>query len=165
MTSVQVCLHGRRILQTILDICDQRWTYAGCQIAMATKFYMVAIMNCRSTVRNLLHVTRLGPRILIWLLDFWTLSARPLTTKELCFIDLPGLRDKNYDSRQCVDMPKTWSGRYKKRPWCLSRLYRFDGKRNKYEHGALIEWYWQKKPQSFGVEKTVPVHFQHKSYV
>jgi hypothetical protein len=109
MTSVQICYHGRRILQIIFDTRDQGWTYAGCQVAMATKFYMVAINNCRSSERNLLHVTHLRPRILSWRLNFWTFSAPLLTTKELIFTEIPGLspyskRDKNFDNIQCVNM-------------------------------------------------------------
>ena len=149
MTVVQVCFHGLGVLQVIFDTRDQGWTYAGCQVAMATKFYRVAINSCRFTVRNLLHVTRMGPRILSWRLDFWTLSATLLMTKELSFTDILGLRpysmrDTNYSNRQCVKMLNTWSGSYKKQPcFFLSRFYGLDGKRNKYEQAALMEWYWQ----------------------
>jgi len=116
----------------------------GCHFATATKFCTVAITECRSTARNLLHVTRPVPRILSWLLDFWTLSAPLLTTTELNIIDILGLntyskRGKNNDKRHCVKHAKNvkWC---KKRPCYWSRLYRFDGKQKKYEQGALLEW-------------------------
>ena len=46
-----------------------RGTLPGRQVAVATKFCPVAPDICKSAVWNLLHVTRLVPQILRWLLD------------------------------------------------------------------------------------------------
>jgi hypothetical protein len=45
------------------------------QVARVTKFYTVAPNICGSSVWNLLLVTRLVPRILRRLLDFWTVCG------------------------------------------------------------------------------------------
>ena len=47
----------------------------GARAAVATKLCMMAPNVCGSSVRNLLHVTLLTPRILRWLLDFWKICA------------------------------------------------------------------------------------------
>ena len=49
----------------------------GCkdQITKATKFYMVASHICGSSVRNLLHVIIMVPRVLRWLLHFWSICV------------------------------------------------------------------------------------------
>jgi hypothetical protein len=43
--------------------------------AVASKFCMVVPNICGSSVRNLLQVILLPPRILRWLLDFWKFCA------------------------------------------------------------------------------------------
>lgn len=45
------------------------YTNPGFQVDWVTKFYMVAPNICEGSVGNVLHVTILVPRILIWLLD------------------------------------------------------------------------------------------------
>ena len=45
-----------------------------------TEFCTVAPNVCGSSVRKLLHVTLLMPRILRWLLDFWKISTPLLYT-------------------------------------------------------------------------------------
>jgi hypothetical protein len=150
---------------------DQGWTYAGCQVAMATKFYMVAINNCRSSVRNLLHVTHLGPRILSWRLTFCTFSAPLLTTKELIFTEIPGLspyskRDKNFDNRQCVNMLRREAVGTRNDP-VVCQDYT-DSMVNEIYTNTEHYWnYTDRRNRSRHVEKkTVPVpFFQHLSYV
>jgi len=50
-------------------------TNTGHQVTMATKLCTVAPNICGSSVWNLLHVTFLMPRILRWLVHFYTIFA------------------------------------------------------------------------------------------
>jgi len=54
-----------------------RWGYTDirCLVAAATKFCTVAPNICGPSFWNMLHVTLLVPRILRWLLDFWTVCT------------------------------------------------------------------------------------------
>ena len=54
---------------------DERDTSRWCYITLATKFYMVPTNLYGSLVWNLIHVTLLAPRILLWLHDFWKIFA------------------------------------------------------------------------------------------
>jgi len=47
------------------------------QVARPTEFYKMAPNVCESLVWDLLRATVLAPRILSWILDFWT-SLTPL---------------------------------------------------------------------------------------
>jgi hypothetical protein len=58
--------------------CTDRNICAGLDKYRATKFATVTPNICGSSMRNLFHVTLLGPRILTWLLDGCTVSV-PLT--------------------------------------------------------------------------------------
>jgi hypothetical protein len=50
---------------------EQGGTNLRSQWAVATKFCVLAINTCESTLLNVLHTTFLAPRILRWFLDFW----------------------------------------------------------------------------------------------
>jgi hypothetical protein len=54
-----------------------RWGYTDmrCLVAAATKFCTDAPNICGPSFCNMLHVTLLVPRILRWLLDFWTVCT------------------------------------------------------------------------------------------
>jgi hypothetical protein len=56
-------------------VATQRCTNPTCQVAMANKLCIVAPNICGSLVWNWLHVTLLVQRILMCLLDFWTICA------------------------------------------------------------------------------------------
>ena len=59
-----------------------------CLVAVTTKYHTVAPNICGPSLWNLLHVTLLVPRILRWLLDFWTVctlhSLRAPSTAVVC---------------------------------------------------------------------------------
>ena len=67
-------LDQNQIFQNLYQL--QRCTNPGHQVAQVTKFWMVMPNICGSSVWNLLHMTHLAPRILKWLLEFW--SCAPL---------------------------------------------------------------------------------------
>ena len=46
-----------------------------CQVNMVTKFDMVVLSICGSSVWTLLHVALQAPRILRWSVDFWKICA------------------------------------------------------------------------------------------
>jgi hypothetical protein len=58
---------------------NQWYINPGCQVALATKLYIVTPNICRSTAQDMLHVTILTTRIFRWHLDFCTICA-PLTS-------------------------------------------------------------------------------------
>ena len=67
-------LHGRRVF-IWHKAQPQVSSNPGRKVAVASKFCTVAPVICGSSIRNLLHVTLVAPRILRWLLDFWKVFA------------------------------------------------------------------------------------------
>jgi hypothetical protein len=52
-------------------VCGHGHTFTGCQGTTASKFCSVAPSTCGSSLCDFLHVARLTPRILRWLVDFF----------------------------------------------------------------------------------------------
>lgn len=74
-------LHGRRVFiwhKALPLVCSN----PGRQVAMASKFCLVAPDICGSSVWNLLCVTLVAHRILRWLIDFWKVFASLLYNNE-----------------------------------------------------------------------------------
>jgi hypothetical protein len=65
-----------QVVQTLMrKIMKQVCANPGCQVPWSAKFCVAVPYICGSAVWNFLHVTRLTPRILWWLLDFWKICA------------------------------------------------------------------------------------------
>ena len=73
---------------------DQGHTNTGRQVAWATKLKTVMPNTCESSVRNLFHVTLLGPRILRWLPGFFFFLIGGLVLC-LTFVQYSNFYDEN----------------------------------------------------------------------
>ena len=90
-------LNQNRIFQNLYQL--QRCTNPGHQVGQVTKFWMVVPNICGSSVWNLLHVTLLAPRILKWLLEFWSCCAPLAWYMLLYFLTSPF---HQFDWLKCV---------------------------------------------------------------
>jgi len=59
----------------VLNIINLWRTNSGCQVARATKFYMVVTNICVTSVRNLNHAVLMAPRIFWPFLDVWKFNV------------------------------------------------------------------------------------------
>jgi hypothetical protein len=57
------------------NVVFQGCTNSGFQVTQAITFCIMAPNICGFSVLILLHVTQLSPRILRWLLDFWSICG------------------------------------------------------------------------------------------
>lgn len=72
-------------LKSLYSSPQQGCTNSGCHITLVIKFCTMVPNICGSSMRNLLHVTILAPKILRWLLDFLTICATHVCSiKILC---------------------------------------------------------------------------------